>query len=258
MPRIWQNIPLVSRTPRATPLRFRADPVGALEQRDLRQLWELRIEQLPLKSSVDPEEDFAKFSKNIANAREVNRVYLGEQLVGMFVSWRRDGEVEGRRFRWIAFEYGVTKPEWRGALALRMAYLRTVLLNLSLRPGTLHYVGGIGYPIGTMAVARFGDRTFYYGEEVPAEVEKIFAMMLAELAPEGLDPERGGVTFPTIPRPLSQGWLERYSEHPCYQRYIALNPNWEEGRGLPVLSSLSPGQTTRAFARRLLPLARKR
>lgn len=260
MPRFWPKMSLFSRlsTRSRSALRLRVDNVDTLRQGDLRELWELRIEQLPLKPTVDPEEDFAKFSKIIANASEVNRVYFGDTLVGMFASWRRDGVVDGKRFRWIAFEYGATKPEWRGARALRLAYLRTVLVNLDLRPGTLHYVGGIGYPIGAMVVARFGEKTHYLGEEVPAEVARIFDIMLEELAPEGLDSERGGVIFPTVPRPLSEGWLQRRGEDPSYRRYIALNPNWQEGRGLPVLSKLGPGQTTRAFAKRLLPGKRTR
>ncbi len=252
MPRFWQRLALLPRQSQTSPLHFCADPVSSLTQRDLRELWELRVEQLPLKPGVDPEEDFEKFSRTIANAHEVSRVYFGAVLVGMFVSWRRDGERDGQRFRWLAFEYGVTRPEWRGARALRLAYLRTVLTNLDLKPGTRHYIGGIGYPIGAMAVARFGDKTHYYGEDVPEVVAAVFEVMLEELAPEGID-EHGGITFPTIPRPLSDAWLSRHGEHPCYLRYIALNPTWAEGRGLPVLSELSFGQTTRAFARRLLP-----
>ena len=57
----------------------------------------------------------------------------------------------------------------------------------------------------------------------------------------------------TLPGPHSDRWMARNGESDQLRRYVRLNPNWEQGYALPLLTRVRPLAVAAGVVRYALP-----
>lgn len=220
-------------------------------------MWRLRLALIDLKPEVDPEQDRQKFTRLTRDAELVVRFFSApRQLQGLFLLWTLDGIHEGTKYRYLALEYGYIAPAWRGHPTVLLTYLFTFTSHLDWRhPRTRHFTGGIGYPVGVIALTQSGGDLLLYGAKDLDPLEReVLEHVMRFFAPEGFDPHTGAVWLPTLPRPLTERFIARTRHSPQLAAYLEANPHWASGFGWPAVCSISPAQMARAILARIASL----
>ncbi len=219
------------------------DPPGRLLESHIRELWELRLSMVSLKSEVSPEQDLQSFSAYLASAHRIVRLVEGDEVIGLTVMFVKDGQVGKTQYRWLGTEFAYLAPRWRQHPWVAMQYLRVMLMCWSRRPGVNHYMGAIGYPMSALGLTSVHPDLLLMGDEHLSPVEEaIFEDMMAQFAPRGAEPGKG-IWLPTVPGPLPPRWLKRHADSPHFHRYLSRAPGWAEGYGWPLLVKASPLST---------------
>lgn len=223
-----------------------------LDEPALRELWAFRLGIVWLKPHVLPEDDFEKFSGYCRQGRRVLRLWNARgQLCGSVVPLVHDGSFQGERYRFLVPEYFYLTPEARGSMVASWAWVRCIV-PLMPGPGVRFFLGGAGFPAGTLTLDRFLGPTWLYGDEaVPPVVEHLFAWIIEHLGGSGWDPLTGQIDMRVVPPSPSERWLARAQQREVYRRYMARCPQWQEGRTLPQVAQFSARKLARALL--LLP-----
>jgi hypothetical protein len=201
-----------------------------------------------LKPHVVPEKAFEKFSGHCRQGRRVLRLWNARgQLCGSVVPLVHDGSFQGERYRFLVPEYFYLTSEARGSVVGPWAWVRC-LVPLMPGRGVRFFLGGAGYPAGTLTLDRFLGPMWLYGDaEVPPLVDHLFGWIIEHLGGSGWDPLSGQIDMVTLPPTPSQGWLARSQQREVYRRYVARCPQWQEGRTLPQVAEFSLKKLARAL-----------
>ncbi len=220
---------------------------AALDEPALRELWSFRLSIMRLKPHVSPEKDFAKFAALCREARRVMRLRDGNgRLGGSLVALVHDGSFQSEQFRLVVPEYGFLVPEVRGRAVASWAWARCVVPLLYPR-GVRIFVGGIGYPTGTLALDSFMGPLWLYGEpQVPAQAAHVLEWIVSHLAGSNWDRVSQQLDMNTLPSHPTEAWLARSQRRGLYQRYLERCPRWIEGRTVPCICEYSSWRVVRA------------
>ena len=231
--------------PLRRPIRLVLSDGRALSEEELREMWSFRLGILALKPHVQPEEDFARFSRFCVRCTSVVRLRSADGvLCGMTVMTFHDGLFEGQPYRLLLPEYGIVDARIRGSPVVPWFCLRIVLHALRHMPPRLPdtrvFLGGIGYPTSALLVERLFPPLWLHGEaEAPPLVTHLLEWVREHLAGERWDPRARHVSMPTVPLPPSERWLARQRARPLYQRYVQRCPDWTQGHALPLVAPVS-------------------
>jgi len=212
------------------------DDVGA-SHRD--QMHALRGMVMDVKSSVGAEQDRVKFDEVIGRCNRVCTSVDGDRLVSFYAGNIERRQCEGR-YGWVVRSiYGFVDPAYRS----RVPWFP--ILCSSLIPAWVRH-------------AR--DPVYFYGAAYPASYIKIRAQTKDCITPhsggapwernllldtvqsyegDAWDPQRRLVRMSTVPKEVNivpkQAANRRF-----YNDYVALNSNWSEGYGVPLMFRLGP------------------
>jgi hypothetical protein len=213
---------------------------AALDEPSIRELWAFQLSLLRLKPHVSPEEEFERFNADCRGARRVLRIRDGSgRLCGSVVPLVYEGSFESERFRLVVPEYIYLAPQLRGRVAVSWVWARC-LIPLMLLRGARVFVGGIGFPAGTLLLERFGGHVWLYGDPgVPPLAAHVLERIIGYLAEGGWDPDSRQMNTPVVPPPSTEAWLARSQKRALYRRYVERCPRWQEGWALPVVTEYS-------------------
>jgi hypothetical protein len=213
---------------------------SALEEPAIRELWSFQLSLLRLKPHVSPEKDFEKFAADCRQARRVLRLRDGNgRLVGSVVPLVYEGSFQSERFRLVVPEYFYLAPELRGRAAVSWAWFRCLTPLLYPR-GTRVFVGGIGYPTGTLLLESLVGSVWLYGEpQIPPLAAHVLERIVVFLADSGWDAASGQADMSILPARPSEKWLARMQRRALYRRYVERCPRWQEGWALPSVTEYS-------------------
>lgn len=213
---------------------------AALDEPAIRELWEFQMSLLRLKPRVSPEEELERFTADCRRARRVLRIRDGSgRLCGSVVPLVYEGSFESERFRLVVPEYIYLAPHLRGRAAISWAWTRC-LMPLMFPRGARVFVGGIGFPAGTLLLERFGGHVWLYGDPgVPPLAAHVLEQTLGYLADGGWDPDSRQVDTAVIPPKPTEAWLARSQKRELYRRYVERCPRWQEGWALPSVTEYS-------------------
>jgi hypothetical protein len=103
------------------------------------------------------------------------------------------------------------------------------------------WCGGIGYPAGHMAIQKLLGNVAFQGESGLSLIQStLLDLITHEFGGANWDVQAGHVVMPTVPPPMSPMWQAKAKFDPFYLRYMALNPRWQEGFGLPGVAHIQP------------------
>lgn len=206
----------------------------------LQQMSDLRRSVMTMKPHIDLARDFEKFSTLCRASYRVVLFYdHHQQLAGMYLFILRRGRTKaGKRYLLVLFEYAFMRAQYRGNPALPRSVLMLMWQFLRQWRGDSVWCGGIGYPAGHMAIQKFLGNLVFQGESGLSLIQStLLDLITHEFGGANWDAQAGHVVMPTVPPPI---WQEKVKSDPFYLRYMALNPRWQEGFGLPGVARVQP------------------
>jgi hypothetical protein len=213
---------------------------AALDELAIRELWSFRLSIMRLKPHVPPEKDFAKFAGLCRQARHVMRLRDSSgRMGGSLMVLAYDGRFQSERYRLVVLEYGFLIPELRGRAIAAWAWARSLLPVLH-PPGLRVFLGGVGYPTGTLALDRLLGPLWLYGEpQLSSREAQVLEQVVEHVAGDGWDPVTQQVEMNTLPPVPSAAWYARSERRSLYHRYLERCPRWQEGRTVPCVCEYS-------------------
>jgi hypothetical protein len=220
-----------------------------LREDELRAMWRLRTSLLPLKPSVDPDQDYQRF-RAFVDAAHVGRVLGSDGRPRAMISHQRiDGSFEGRRYRLALFEYIFTEASVRGHPASTFCYVRQLISCRRL--GVANYFVAVGYPRSAVLMSRVLPDLRLDGDPSLTTLERHLVDQAVErVGGSQFDYARRVVELPTIPDPIRPEWRARHADVPIFTAIEARVPDWEQGRAAILIGRLD-GSTV-ALGRELL------
>lgn len=231
---------------------------AALDEDAIRELWAFQLSILHLKPHVSVDEELQRFTEDCRRARRVLRIRDGHgRLCGSVVPLVYEGRFESERFRLVVPEYIYLAPQLRGHAAISWAWARC-LLPLMFQRGARVFVGGIGFPAGTLLLERFGGHVWLDGDPgVPPLAAHVLERIIGYLAEGGWDPARRHVDTPIVPPKPSEAWLARSQKRELYRRYVERCPNWQEGWAVPSVTEYSSWELVKTALRGMRSVAER-
>jgi hypothetical protein len=221
------------------PVRLSALPPSSLDEAFVREMWQFRLRFMALRPGVDPELDFALFSKTVraADTAVVARDDLGV-LRGMAIVRGTVRTFEGRRFLWIWPDYGFIDPMYRGNPMSHLKLAAAVHGLQRRHAGLPAYFVSVAWPSGFLSQRIVAD-TRILGDPAASDWERRMLIHVAEaMCDADFEPDRLRVRMRVLPRsPL------RVPRGPLARRalsyYMAHNADWSEGYAAVVYYRLS-------------------
>jgi hypothetical protein len=218
-------------------------------------LLRLRLRNMRLKPETDPDVDRAIVARWLSRAS--------------WVAWAEDtagvprGMVTWKSFRWqhrrddhpgILCEYMFFDREIRATAFVARCAFRVLSRVLRDARSAEVWIGGGGAYIQTcVSLAKHAGGVHYLGEPGVPDKARSFLERISREAEVSVSPE-GLVTMRTQPHEVTAEWTRRNSALGAHQRYLALNPRWQEGLGVIVgakVNAWSFLRSARVAARRL-------
>lgn len=227
---------------------------GRLDEPLLRELWRFRATHVGLKPGVDPEEDFASFSRTIrkGSLSLVRRDRTGA-VRGMSHFSEQTYVHKGRPFVFIRPEFVFFDKGFHKELGAPIATIWTIIRARILWPMHPICMGGPVYLGGFMTVCQLTKPVWLWGDEgIPQWVQGAFSLIASGF--DGWDPTAGIVNMKTfILQPRAKPTrITRLSKDAI--RYTSKSPKWHEGY-TPLcfarLHILSVAMIARSFFMRL-------
>jgi hypothetical protein len=215
---------------------------GELSEGEVRALWQLRLSLLPLKPEVEPERDFANFSRFVSHAHVGRLLDARGRPHAMFCYQTEEGSFADVRYHMAAFEYGFVSVPARGHPGIVIIYAALLLGCRSYRPGVRNYFVGCGYPRSFVLLDRVLHDLRFDGEpELDALERHLVSRFIARHVGDKYDAARQRAVLPTLPQPLDASYRARYRDNPILRRYEQRLPDWEWGLALIGISRLDGG-----------------
>ncbi|MDP1829532.1 MAG: hypothetical protein Q8L48_40065 [Archangium sp.] len=233
-----------------------------LSEATLRELCAFRVSIMGLRPETDPEQDYLAFRQTLRRCEFVWVDEVGGELAGMYAVVLRTLEHEGAQFAIWEGEYACVSPHHRKgwkivlSVATSLAYMR--LRHRRHRP----YIFGAAYLPSFLLLHRVGAVYLHDDPAMSASERSLMARLSSEY--RGWDPTTGTIVLPTRPiQPRTTPPSEPSLRQP-WERYLARNPRWYEGRANAVLKPISglgaaiARETVRLSSRRFFASRRRR
>lgn len=227
-----------------------------INETQIKELYNLRLNILPLKATVNPDSDYAYFS-NYAKASQKIFVFQNPQkeAKGFYFCKYELVKLPTETFIRFAPEYGIIDKSYRGQ-ANNFFPIVKMILFLTLRyPFYPIYFVGTAYPSSYIALRKHLSIVIDSAQSLSAKQEAAF-MNYAESINCTLHKTSYIYTNPTIPE-FSEEVVARYEKSPYYAYYNSLNPNWREGKSLVVVCPVRKTDVVKRVFRAILGLKNK-
>lgn len=209
---------------------------STLSEQAVRDLWSFRVSVMGLRPEIDPEEDFAGFRECL---RRCELVWVDEsegRVVGMNAMVLRAFEHEGQRVALWEPEYTCISPHRRKSWKIVASALASAAYVFVRHPGHRVYIFGAGYLPSFLMLSHVGPVHLADAPAMSSWERSLFVRLASEYP--GWDPSTGTIALPTLPvSPRTSPPRDPRLREP-WERYLARNPRWYEGRASALLMRL--------------------
>lgn len=218
----------------------------SMSEAQLRELWRFRASVMPHRADADLGEDWRVFSRFVSAARWVQ---LGRDRQGALRCSVVMTPVEAPDHLFLDADYGYVDLSWRGRWEVLAVWGMLIGRALVVARGRALYFGGVGYPAAAMGIEKLFPSLMLWGDAAVADpiAARHLAMMHERAGGQASGP--AWVTLFTKPYEPPAWWHDHAARAPVLVRYLALNPDWRLGRGVPMIA--------RIRARHLVDMARR-
>jgi len=195
----------------------------------LRELWQFRATHVGLKPGVDPEEDFADFSRIIHNGSlSLIRRDRSGTVRGMTHFYERVYLNDGHPFVFIRPEFVFFDKGFHKELGAPIATIWTILRARLLWPTHRLYMGGPVYLGGFITVCQLTKPVWLWNDtDMPQWDRGAFSLVASHT--NGWDPHAGIVNMKTFIRHPRTSPPRSPRLRKDVIRYTTLSPKWHEG-----------------------------
>lgn len=217
-------------------------------------LWRLRLEFMRLKPDVEEAVDRAEFGAIVRECRSVGVFRTADGIQGFAAFRHRPAIVEGSRVVFVLPTYGFVRPRHRGHplfVVLSAAALARVALAF---PRHRMIAVEAWYPLSyLLAALNNPDMWSLSTPGISAWQRAVLRRAIETFWASRFDAHTGVVRLNTLPPPaeLAHGGPWRDETQRVFATYVAENPRWAEGFGLPAAVELGPAVAALRFARAL-------
>lgn len=203
----------------------------------LRELWRLRLEMLTLTRSE--EQDWEEFRAAVVGPDRFVFVFTDpdDTAQGFFTIAMLPVDVDTRRMLLMFSKFFYFRPAYRGhpkTIMIPWKLLPVALRRFGFR--SLHFVT-TAFPQSYVSLTRTAGRTWSLREDAaPSWAKKALVQFGNAFYPTTFDPSEGLVSGANVADSAS---LPKSAEAKrLSSRYEQLNPDWREGKTLPILFSV--------------------
>jgi hypothetical protein len=221
-------------------------PGKRISKSKLKDLYQLRLSILPLKSTISESEDYLYFYNYAQTSQQVFIFQNKEkQIKGFYFCKYRKIKLPSKTFIRLEPEYGIMDKSYRGRGYQSVPIIK-VLLYLSLRyPLCPIYFAGTTYPSSYISIRKQMPTVIDSTESLNPVDKSVFMSYVNSI---GCTPHKNSFIYenPTIPE-LSEEIIARYEKSPYYLRFQELNPDWRDGKSLAFVSLVNKKELAKRF-----------